>query len=385
MTKQFYVYTHAKPDGSIFYVGKGLKARVNKIQRPHNSYHTRIVEKYGVENIIIESKLCESERHALDLEVFIIRMYRRMGVKLTNATDGGEGTSGRVASVEQRLKMSASIRLFFKNNPESLIKAGLARRGQKHTPEARAKMSHAWETRPPITDEPRAKISASNMGRKPTPEQIARISATNKLTKSTPAARARHSAAQMGHIVTPEARAKMSVARKGKKASPETRAKMSLAQKGKVMPPEAIAKIAAANKGRKATPEARKNMSIAQLKRPPTTDQTRARISAASKNQSPESRAKAALANKGRKHTQEAIARMSVAQLNRPPITEEARKNMSAAQKGKKLTPEHRAKISAGGIGRIVSLEGRENMSVAAKKRCAAKSTQTIGQTYEIF
>lgn len=294
MTKQFYVYTHAKPDGSIFYVGKGLKARVNKVQRPHNSYHTRIIEKYGVENIIIESKLCESEQHAFDLEVFMIWMFRKMGVKLTNATDGGQGTSGRVVSVDQRLKMSASIRLFFKNNPESLIKAGLARRGKKHTTETRAKMSRAWKTRPAMTTETRAKLSASNMGRTFTPEQIARISATNKLTKSTPEQRAKMSKAHKGKVVTTETRAKMSASKKGRKASPETRAKMSLAKKGKVMPPEAIAKIAAANKGRKATPEARKNMSIAQLNRPPTTDKTRARVSEASKVMWAERKAKAA-------------------------------------------------------------------------------------------
>lgn len=48
----------------------------------------------------------------------------------------------------------------------------------------------------------------------------------------------------------------------------------------------------------------------------------------------------------------------------------EARKNMSAAQRGKKrkpLTPEHRAKIGASGIGRVNSAETRAKLSAANK------------------
>ena len=133
--KQFFVYLHARPNTTdihgIFYVGKGVKSRLSSVIRKHNQHHTRIVNKYGKENIVVRILACESEQHAFDLEVQMIAKLREMGVKLANATDGGEGKSGGITSEYTRAKIAA-----------------------------------AQKNRPPISEETRAKISATSKARK---------------------------------------------------------------------------------------------------------------------------------------------------------------------------------------------------------------------------
>lgn len=139
--KRFYAYIHARPDGRPFYVGKGNKIRVYRLSK-RNPHHKNIVEKYGRQNILIGSLECSTEALAFELEIGMIKCLRRMGVELTNLTNGGEGPSGLVLSSEARAQISASLT------------------GRKGTP---------W------SDEQRAKFKAATVGRKRTPEQCARI------------------------------------------------------------------------------------------------------------------------------------------------------------------------------------------------------------------
>jgi hypothetical protein len=99
----FYVYEHIRPDtGMVFYVGKGSGWR-SGITQHRNQYWKNVVNKAGgfiakkiVENIDEElAFLCEQER---------IDQLKRLGIKLTNLTDGGEGSSN--PSEESRKKMS---------------------------------------------------------------------------------------------------------------------------------------------------------------------------------------------------------------------------------------------------------------------------------------
>ncbi|MDD2865058.1 MAG: NUMOD3 domain-containing DNA-binding protein [Methylococcales bacterium] len=229
MTKQFYVYTHAKPDGSIFYVGKGLKRRTDSISRDNN-HHKNIVKKYGKENIIVKTMLCRSEQHALDLEVRMIAALRNGGVKLVNLTDGGEGTCGYIPaprSIEYRAKLSA------------------AHKGKSLSTETRAKIGKAGIGRI-VTVETRAKISAIHTGMVRTPEQKAKMSAWQIGRVLSAEHRAKISAANKNR--SPETLAKMAAASKGKKHSPDTKTKCSVAAKLYFQNPEARAKQSAATK-----------------------------------------------------------------------------------------------------------------------------------------
>lgn len=92
--RKYYVYVWIRKDtNNVFYVGKGTKNRYKDLSM-RNQYFLNIVNKIGMENIeikIIEDNLTEQE--AFDKEIKLIQYYKEQGVKLTNMTSGGEGSS----------------------------------------------------------------------------------------------------------------------------------------------------------------------------------------------------------------------------------------------------------------------------------------------------
>lgn len=87
---EFYVYVHKKPNGDIFYVGKGKKKRAYS-KKNRNPHWANVVNKYGTYDIeIIDSDLIEIQ--AFELEEFLIEL---IGIEnLTNQTLGGISTTG---------------------------------------------------------------------------------------------------------------------------------------------------------------------------------------------------------------------------------------------------------------------------------------------------
>ena len=129
--KQFYTYIHSRPDGTPFYIGKGCEKRSHHFYK-RNKYHNSIVAKYGKENIIVSIFYCESEEQSHKDEIQQIAQLRNEGYRLANLTDGGEGSSGLIASVETREKMSASQR--GKKRPsEVILKISEKNKGKKRT------------------------------------------------------------------------------------------------------------------------------------------------------------------------------------------------------------------------------------------------------------
>ena len=96
----YYVYLHKKPNGTIFYVGKGKGKRAYET-RGRNKYWKRIVNKYGYNVIIFKDNITEEK--AFDLEMELIEA---IGLdKLTNQTVGGDGISGFNHSEETKRKI----------------------------------------------------------------------------------------------------------------------------------------------------------------------------------------------------------------------------------------------------------------------------------------
>jgi NUMOD3 motif len=101
---QFYVYEHLAKDTNMpFYVGKGTKYRCNSKENRNKHWHN-IVQKHGfIVNIVAKNLdeelafLCEQER---------IDQLKRLGYKLCNYTEGGEGISGHKHSDETKKKLS---------------------------------------------------------------------------------------------------------------------------------------------------------------------------------------------------------------------------------------------------------------------------------------
>ena len=176
MQDNFYVYTHSKPDGTIFYVGKGKEKRCC-VFGGRNSYHKNIVAKYGKENILVIKvleNLTEIEAH--QEEIRLIAQLRRIGAKLANLTDGGDGMSGYVPSEYTRLLLSAlnsgkNHPMFGKSRPPEVVeKIRLARTGGKLKETTKSKMSESrkgtknWGYGKHLSDITKYKLSIINSG-----------------------------------------------------------------------------------------------------------------------------------------------------------------------------------------------------------------------------
>jgi hypothetical protein len=174
----FYVYTHARPDGSTFYVGKGTGSRSRnfKLRSP---WHENIVAKYGADKILVEEFECPDEATAFDLEKFLIKELRVAGSVLVNLSDGGEGPTGckwTEAAKANNYAKTAEFKSFISKhnpmkNPAIAKKNALTRVGD---------INHSKRK------EVREKISASLKGRKATQETRNKISLAFKCKKKSP-------------------------------------------------------------------------------------------------------------------------------------------------------------------------------------------------------
>lgn len=133
MRKDFYVYTHSDPsDGHVFYVGKGCKYRAWNLgsRKARHKYKLLSLKKKGLKPVvtILKSELTEEE--AFNCEREQIQKYKSLNQAECNLTDGGEGNSGWVPTVENKQNISNAL----KGKPSK-------KRGQKMSAEQLANQS----------------------------------------------------------------------------------------------------------------------------------------------------------------------------------------------------------------------------------------------------
>ena len=210
----FVVYELRRPNGEVFYVGKGntkrgrLKDHLNEASRLNEGKPVQNKIKAGIIRkiqdageevqyyVVFETQL---ESDAFVEETRLISKYGRIvdGTgSLANLTTGGEGACGWTPTEETRIRMSQ------------------ASSGRKHSKETKQRMSEIAKQRrhSPAT---REKISRKSKGRKLSPDHIRKLVESRKVN-------------------SPETREKMSKAKLGKKrpyTSPEARANLSKAIK----------------------------------------------------------------------------------------------------------------------------------------------------------
>lgn len=136
--KQYYVYVHCRPSGEPFYVGLGQNGRAYNLHN-RNKYHRNIVRKYGSENILIYTYLCDSRKYAIEYEIFLIAWCRKQKFKMANVTDGGDGVHG--------WRPSESTRAVWRAQRKGKLLGNKHRLGDKHSEETRKKMSIAGKGR----------------------------------------------------------------------------------------------------------------------------------------------------------------------------------------------------------------------------------------------
>lgn len=186
------------------YVGKtktkNLKRRFLEHIRGARNENTKITHKVNWIRSLFDGDLCpimeviekvDTEEKAFEREKYYIKKYRAEGHDLTNLTDGGEGMSGWVPSIETRKNMSETMKgnkyaLGIKHTIETRAKVSKARKGRKHSKETLEKMSKIKKN---ISTETRAKLSKAlkgnkrALGYKHTEETCAKIGRASKGNK----------------------------------------------------------------------------------------------------------------------------------------------------------------------------------------------------------
>lgn len=184
----FYAYTHSRPDGSVFYVGKGKGRRAWNFTHGRNPYHRSIIKKHGAENIIVTIHPCADEAAAFELEKQMIAEYP----SLANMTDGGEGASGRPISEKVRAAFDKA-RATPKTERARLASSATLKKAWVENPALRENAERMAEARRGV---PRpahvvAALVKAHKGKKQTGERLEQTRASQQIAQE--AAKAWHS------------------------------------------------------------------------------------------------------------------------------------------------------------------------------------------------
>lgn len=230
-SRRFYVYVLARPDGRVFYVGKGQKDRIyqhdTEARSGHKCHKCNVIRKIWstgdtVGRVIVYET--DNEMAALDCEIFQIAEYGRKN--LTNMTTGGDGVPGywdipgtREAQRERTLAM--------RQRPEYMAKQAEAMRRLHADPSFRVKIAAATKLGKQ-TDEAKRRQSAAQ--RKRFEDLTARATHRNIMimTHGDPERRATRSIAQKAKWQDPAYRESIMASR----STPEAKARRTTGLKG---------------------------------------------------------------------------------------------------------------------------------------------------------
>lgn len=194
--RMFIVYELRKPNGEVFYVGKGntrrerLKDHLNEALRLEEGKTVknrikagiiRNIQRTGeeVQYVVVFESIIETD--ALEEEKRLIAKYGRIidgsGI-LANLTLGGEGACGWTPTEETRAKMRRAS-LGRKHSEETKIKISEKAKLRKHSEETKRKISNIQKGKV-VSENERARLSNLFLGRQHTEETKAKISKSRK-------------------------------------------------------------------------------------------------------------------------------------------------------------------------------------------------------------
>lgn len=134
----FYIYEWYNIEtNEVFYVGKGKNDRY-KTFKNRNKFFKNYFKTHKCDVRIIKNNL--SEKDAFQEEINLIKYYRENypNYRLTNQTNGGEGSAGLICSPETRKKLSDSM----KGKPCPQRKQKKSTKGKKLSQDTKMKISN---------------------------------------------------------------------------------------------------------------------------------------------------------------------------------------------------------------------------------------------------
>jgi len=143
------------------------------------------IRKYGEDSFTSEVLASVDSSKLKQIEIDAIREHRMRGVILYNMTDGGDGSLGVALSQETKTKISASLRGRVCTELHRK-RVSQAQKGKVIPPDVREKMSLAAKVRckSPMSEEQKQKRRDALLGRKQSPELIAKRVAARKANGS---------------------------------------------------------------------------------------------------------------------------------------------------------------------------------------------------------
>jgi len=167
---EYYTYAYLREDGTPYYIGKGKGTRIHSSNRRLNlpPKERRLFLKHNL-----------TEEEAFKHEIYMIAVFGRKDLGtgiLHNRTDGGDGTSGFIATKEMREKMSKTRkgRIF---SDEHRKKISAANRMRTHSQDTKRKISEANKGKK-LSGEHNKKLHEANIG-----NQYAKGKITSETTK----------------------------------------------------------------------------------------------------------------------------------------------------------------------------------------------------------
>jgi hypothetical protein len=169
----FYVYEHRRKDtGAVFYVGKGCGKRAGNFSSRNRLWKQMAADAGGASVGYVVDKVDEEFSFLVEQEY--IDKLRRIGAKLANLTDGGEGNAGAVRTEDMKRKYAAAK--IGKKRPADVVARMRATKTGKNTGADNPFFGRKH------TDETKARLRITSGSRKHTEEEKRRISESVRAT-----------------------------------------------------------------------------------------------------------------------------------------------------------------------------------------------------------
>jgi hypothetical protein len=187
--KRFYTYAYLRKNGTPYYMGKGEN------HRAYNKNHNNVYVPPKERIIFLKKNLLEEE--AFRHEIYMIAVFGRKDLEagiLHNRTNGGDGSSGRVVTENQKKKQSEKMKgrkgpVISEEGRKKLSQIMKGnKRGKPHTQKTKDKISKAHKGKK-LTEEHKKKLSEVHIGVKKGPciqETKDKISKSHKDKKHSP-------------------------------------------------------------------------------------------------------------------------------------------------------------------------------------------------------